>query len=100
MRGPLGYGQMAVPTGNSKDLAHTSAGAIPSNVAGALLQAEGANVRWRDDGTNPTETEGMLLVAGDKPTPYIGSQSDLARIKVTGAAAGAILNVSFYAMTG
>ena len=60
----------------------------------ALLQAEGQNVRWRDDGIAPTATVGMLLIAGSDPYPYDGV---LTNIRFIQAAGGAILNVSFYA---
>ncbi len=58
-----------------------------------LLIAEGQTVRWRDDGTNPTATVGMPLEVG-QPFFYSG---DPGAIKFIEAAAGAKLNVSYYA---
>lgn len=58
-----------------------------------LLQAETQNVRWRDDGTAPTASVGMILIAGDAPYPYDGDLSKIQFIEVT---ASAKLNVSYY----
>lgn len=59
---PLGYAQ-------DTDLAAagglpTVSGSIPAATTVALIQAEGADVRWRDDGVDPTASVGMLLGAG------------------------------------
>ncbi len=59
----------------------------------ALLQAQTQNVRWRDDGTNPTASVGMILYAGADPYPYDG---DLSKIKFIEVAASAALNISYY----
>ena len=49
--------------------------------------------RWRDDGTAPTATVGMLLSAGQTQT----FSGDLAALKFIQTGAGvATLNVSFY----
>jgi hypothetical protein len=58
----------------------------------ALIVAETQNVRWRDDGTDPTASVGMLLVAG-VPFQYDG---DLSRIKFIETTASAKLNISYY----
>jgi hypothetical protein len=58
----------------------------------ALIIAETQNVRWRDDGTNPTASVGMLLVAGT-PLQYDG---DLSRIKFIETTGSAKLNISYY----
>jgi hypothetical protein len=62
----------------------------------ALINVAGQNVRWRDDGTDPTSTVGMLLVVGDE----FSYQGDLTKIKFIEVTAGAELNVSYYAATG
>ena len=59
----------------------------------ALLQCESQAVRWRDDGTSPTASVGMILNVGDQPYPYDG---DLKKIKFIETAASAKLNVSYY----
>lgn len=70
---------------------------VPTAPAGdtikaALLQAETQNVRWRDDGTNPTASVGMVLAAGDTLL-YDG---DLSKIKFIEATASAKLNVTYF----
>lgn len=65
----------------------------PAGARFALIQCETANVRFRDDGTAPTTTVGMLLVAGAAPWLYSGN---LAAIKFIQVAAGAVLDVTFY----
>src|SRR5215471_10280162 len=37
---------------------------IPGGANCAMIQAEGDQIRWRDDGTNPTSTVGMFIPAG------------------------------------
>lgn len=58
----------------------------------ALIIAETQNVRWRDDGIDPTASVGMLLVAGT-PLQYDG---DLSKIKFIETTASAKLNISYY----
>jgi hypothetical protein len=58
----------------------------------ALIQALAQNVRWRDDGTNPTSTVGMRLAAGETMF-YVG---DLRKIRFIEEAASAELNLSVY----
>lgn len=58
----------------------------------ALIIAETQNVRWRDDGVDPTASVGMLLVAGT-PLQYDG---DLSKIKFIESTASAKLNISYY----
>lgn len=58
----------------------------------ALIIAETQNVRWRDDGVDPTASVGMLLVAGT-PFQYDG---DLSKIKFIESTASAKLNISYY----
>ncbi len=81
---PQGYFQL---TGLS-----SAAGLIAKNGRWALLQAVGQNIRWRDDGTDPTATVGMLLLAGN-PLPYYGN---LKAIRFIETVASAELNVSVY----
>jgi hypothetical protein len=60
----------------------------------ALIEVQDADVRWRDDGTNPSATVGMRLAAGDSIW-YNGA--DLTAIKfISQSATDAILNVSYY----
>jgi hypothetical protein len=68
---------------------------VPSNkmAKAAVIQATDQNVRWRDDGTDPTASVGMQLAAG-ADFFYTGQ---LASIKFIQEAASAKLNVSYYA---
>jgi len=58
----------------------------------ALIIAEGAPVRWRDDATAPTASVGMPLAVG-VPLQYDG---DLNKIRFIQQSASAILNISYY----
>lgn len=58
----------------------------------ALIIAEGAPVRWRDDGTAPTASVGMPLAVG-VPFQYDG---DLTKIRFIQQSASATLNISYY----
>jgi hypothetical protein len=81
---PKGYHQITTLTS-----------AVPlqaKNARFALIQAVGQNVRWRDDGTDPTSSVGMILFAG-QTLPYYG---DLKAIRLIETAASAELNVSVY----
>lgn len=69
-----------------------SANQIPDNAKVVMIQAESQTVRWRDDGTNPTTTVGMNLVAGDMLV-YSGTMSAIKFIEVS---ASAKLNCTFY----
>lgn len=66
---------------------------IPAGTQVALVQAESQSVRWRDDGTNPTATVGMVLGAGETLEYDSGKIGALKFIEV---AASAKLNVSYY----
>lgn len=59
----------------------------------ALITPEAQAVRWRDDGTAPSGTVGMPLAVG-VTLQYDG---DLTKIQFIEQAAGAKLNISYYA---
>lgn len=66
---------------------------VPSGATRAVINAESQGVRWRDDGTAPTASVGMVL-------PVLSTLSydgDLNRIRFIQQAASATLNVSYYA---
>lgn len=83
---PNGYQQVT-------SLSAAAALTVPKNTVLTVIQAETRDVRWRDDGTNPTASVGMILFAGDTFF-YNGDASALRFIE---AAASAKLNVSYYA---
>lgn len=65
---------------------------VPAGTSVALIQAEAQDVRWRDDGTNPTATVGMILSAGQT---LLYDAADLAIIAFIQTAASAKVNVTY-----
>lgn len=59
----------------------------------AIIQAEAFGLRWTDDGTKPTTTNGMIIPAGGE----LRYEGDLAAIQLINLAPGAICNYSLYA---
>lgn len=82
---PLGYQQVTTLTA-SKGLEP------PTGARVAVIQALVQNVRWRDDGPDPTNSVGMQLAAS-RDMLYTG---DLTEIRFIEEAASAQLNVSYY----
>jgi hypothetical protein len=66
---------------------------IPRGTTLALIVPETQNVRWRDDGTNPTASVGMPIFVGAS----LSYDGDLSRIRFIESTAGATLNISYYA---
>lgn len=58
----------------------------------ALIQCLNQKVRWRDDGTNPTTSVGMVIHPGET----IFYTGNLRAIKFIEETAGAELNISLY----
>jgi len=65
---------------------------VPDGTSLVLAQAETQSVRWRDDGTNPSATVGMIIAAGD----VLSYTGDAKSLKFIETAASAKLNVSYY----
>ncbi len=80
-------GVIAMPTITSATIMPVPAGADV-----ALISPETQNIRWRDDGTAPTATVGMILYTGDTLW-YSGDLSKLQLIEVAATAGG---HVAFY----
>lgn len=74
-------------------LATSVALTVPVGTSLALIQAQAQDVRWRDDGTDPTATVGMILSAG-QTLEY--DAADLAVVEFIQTAASATLNISYY----
>lgn len=89
---PLGCGKIAALAG-PKTLDMTSIGSIPTGAEFVMLRAETQDIRWRDDGTDPTASEGMLLKTTDAPLVWHGPLTTFLAIAAT---AGAVLRVNFY----
>ncbi|MDM9556058.1 hypothetical protein QU926_20810 [Pseudomonas asiatica] len=84
---PLGYQQMAVATGSV-----SPAPVAPDGTIVALMKIEGAPVRYRDDGVNPTQAIGMPLTVGESLV-YDAVMLDMRLIAQQG---GAIVNIAYY----
>jgi hypothetical protein len=82
---PLGYQQIT-------NLAAAVGLVVPAGARFAIIQAEAANIRWRDDGTNPTATVGIRLLQDDT----YGREEDLKAVKFIQETLGGILNVAYY----
>jgi hypothetical protein len=65
---------------------------VPSGADRALVQAYTQAVRWRDDGTDPTGSVGMVLAAG----ATLAYDGDLAAFRAIESASSAELNVTYY----
>lgn len=82
---PVGYQQIT-------DLTAVITLTIPTGATFAMVQAEGAPVRWRDDGVAPTASVGMRLPANSE----VRMDTMLSGLKFIQEAAGAKLNISYY----
>lgn len=91
MKDSLGYSQLT--SLGSSTLISSVTGGIPAGTDTVVLQAETQNVRYRDDGSAPTASVGMILVAG---TMYEFSVSQIAAMRVIEVTASAKLNITFY----
>jgi len=88
----FGYQQITVDTSKGLTVPATDPNGLNAEPVFALIVAEGAAVRWRDDGTAPTASIGMPLAVG-VPLQYDG---DLNKIRFIQQAATGIINVSYY----
>lgn len=59
----------------------------------ALIVVEGQSVRWRDDGTAPTASVGMPILANG----MLSYDGDLTNIRFIQTAATATINITYYA---
>ena len=83
----IGYQQMT-------SLSSATAPTVPAGSLYALVQAEAVDCRWRDDGTAPSGTVGMLLSAG-APQGFTGGQlSTVQFIQTSGGTAK--INIEYY----
>ena len=93
---PLGFQQLT-----TSQLGTTVGLTLPGdNVICALISIEGTvgtdTVRWRDDGTAPTSSIGMLMNQGTTANPPLLYSGDLTKIQFIKAAGNPILNISYY----
>jgi hypothetical protein len=88
-----GAGTYQLSASNTASSASTTSGGVPPGATMASLDAETANVRYRDDGGAPTASVGTLIVAATPPAFYTGT---LAALQFIAASGSPLLNVSFY----
>ena len=92
-KNPLGYRQLTVST-TAVGLANATGG-IPAGATRAVVQVEAQPVRWRDDGSAPTLSVGVLSAATDMfELPSLQSINNFKAIR-SGAADGT-LNIRYY----
>ena len=66
---------------------------VPQGATLALIVPETQNVRWRDDGTDPTASVGMPIFVGAS----LSYDGDFNKIRFIQETASAKLNISYYA---
>jgi hypothetical protein len=91
---PLGYQQLT-------SFSAATNLTVPAGATYALINVEGTagtdTVRWRDDGTAPTTSVGMLMNAtGDQRWPPLLYAGNLSTIQFIVAAGNPKVNVSYY----
>jgi hypothetical protein len=101
MRTPLGFYQYTVTNvvNDLTDVAGTGF-TIPAGTQYVLLSAEGAHIRFRDDGTAPTASVGLLILTTlSAPFEYWGPLTPVSTkpaFRFIGVSGSAILNAGFY----
>ena len=88
----FGYQQLTVDSAKNLTVPLVSPEGLNAKPTFAVIVAEGAAVRWRDDNTAPTASIGMPLAIG-VPLQYDG---DLNKIKFIQQAGTGIINISYY----
>jgi hypothetical protein len=85
---PLGYQQISsVQLGTSQSLN------VPAGAMRAVVQNNGAQaVRWRGDGSDPTDTVGQRIIGGDS----IDVTGSLSALRFIREAEGVQLDVAYY----
>jgi hypothetical protein len=96
---PLGYQQ--ITSFSSATSLTVPNGGTPTAPTFALINVEGTpgtdTVRWRDDGTAPTTSVGMLVNGtGSSSWPPFRYSGDLTAIQFIAAAGSPKLNVAYY----
>lgn len=87
---PISYQQITATT-----LASATSLTLPTSytATAAMFCVETAAVRWRDDGTAPTASVGMIAPAGQACWLYTGNLSAIQFIAATGSP---VLDVTYY----
>jgi hypothetical protein len=82
---PLGYQQIT-------SLSSAAALTVPAGSTCAEIVVEGASIRWREDGTNPTASVGMPMTVGSSRL----HTTSLAAFRAIEQSSGAVLNIHYY----
>ena len=90
---PGGAGTYLLSATNTTSSASVTTGGIPPGATMAFLQAEVADIRYRDDGGAPTTAIGNLVVHGIPGIFYAGT---LAQLQFIGASGSPLLDIAFY----
>src|SRR5690554_5135931 len=94
-RKPEGYRQLAVSS-SVVDLADATGG-IPQGATFALITVDDDEVRWRDDGGDPTSSVGMNADPSDDTRFIVLPSSEAIRnFKAIRVTTDAELNISYY----
>jgi len=88
-----GAGTYQLSASNTASSASVTSGGVPPSATMAYLQAETADVRWRDDGGAPTASIGNIAVHGIPGVLYSGTLSQIQFIALSGSP---LLDVAFY----
>jgi hypothetical protein len=91
-RFPKGYSKLS-GLNTPKGLADGTLGTIPPGTNYAEILCEGQDVRFRDDGPDPTGTDGLKLAAG----MGLMYHESLSAIRFVEISPSATLHISFYA---
>lgn len=89
-----GAGVYVTSAATTSSAASLTGGGIPPSATMAFLQAETANIRYRDDGGAPTTAIGNILVAGAGGQILYGGT--LTAIRFIAATGSPLLNIAFY----
>lgn len=92
---PLGYCQItSLSSAAPLTTASCSTGSVPAVATMAAIRAEGAAVRYTDDGaTTPTASVGQPILTTDPPLLYTGT---LAKLQFIQELSSAMVDVLFY----
>ncbi len=91
---PGGAGTYTISAANTASSASSTSGGIPPGATMAYLQAETADVRYRDDGGAPSTAIGNIVIHGlAGGVLYAGTLTSLQFIALSGSP---LLDISFY----
>lgn len=98
--GPLRLAPLGFQTIDATTLETATGLTVPDGANAAVISVDGsgAGVNWRDDGTDPTDTVGITILA-TAPVPY-EYYGRLNAIKFIAQSGTPTLNVSYYKIAG